>query len=117
MTGARTVADALECGPIWVSPHEVCELRVGGEPVPTSIARLRILARLIEAGGRIVPREDLYRASMGDRLKTGSRAVDIHVTRLRHALGPFGRHIVAVTGRGYRLNVAALEAGSGRASG
>jgi DNA-binding response OmpR family regulator len=63
-----------------------------------------MLGRLIEADGRIVSRQDLYREAMGHPLPARSRAVDVHITRIRKALGPVGRFIIGVPTRGYRLD-------------
>ena len=99
--------DVVECGPVWLSPHEMCELRVRGHRVPMSETQLGLLAALISAGGRIISREEL----LGSDARNGgsSRAVDIHISRIRIALGPLGRHIIAVRGRGYRVDVRALS--------
>jgi len=86
----------------------MCELRVDGKPVPVSLGQIRILARLLEAEGRVVARSELYQALGGGVLNTNSRAIDIHIARIRHALGELGRFVIAVRGRGYRINIAGL---------
>jgi DNA-binding response OmpR family regulator len=101
-------ADALACGPLWISPGEMCEVRIGGRRVAMSLCHLRMLACLLEARGRVVSREELYRASGADGLPQGSRRVDVHVTRIRTSLGALGRYLVAVRRRGYRLDTSAL---------
>ena len=100
--------DALACGPLWVSPDEMCEVRIGGSRVAMSLCHLRMLACLLEARGRVVSREDLYRASGAEGLPQGSRRVDVHVTRIRQSLGSLGRYVVAVRRRGYRLDTTGL---------
>ncbi|MBI4728576.1 MAG: winged helix-turn-helix domain-containing protein [Acidobacteria bacterium] len=104
----RAPGDAVVCGPLWVSAGEMCEVRVRGRRVAMSVPRQRLLARLLRAQGRVVCREDLYRDLAGGPLPEGSRAVDVHVARIRRALGPLGRHVVAVRHVGYRIDVAAL---------
>jgi two-component system phosphate regulon response regulator OmpR len=69
---------------------------------------MRMLASLMRAQGRVMSREDLYRAATGRSLQRGSRAVELQILRLRRALGPLGRHLVTVPGAGYRLTVAGL---------
>ena len=101
-------ADALACGPLWISPNEMCEVRIGGRRVAMSLCHLKMLACLLEARGRVVSREELYRASGAADLPEGSRRVDVHVTRIRQSLGILGRYLVAVRRRGYRLDTAAL---------
>lgn len=101
--------DALACGPLWLSPREMCEARVRGRRVPLSLVRLRLLESLIRAGGRVVTRAELYREACGDALREGSRAIDVHIARIRRALGPLGRFILTVPGLGYRLDIVALS--------
>lgn len=107
-TEPPAAADAVACGPLWVSPGEMCEVRVFGRRVAMSVPRQRMLAALIRAGGRVISREDLYAESGAGPLPPGSRAVDVHVARMRRALGPAGRHILGVPGAGYRLDVTTL---------
>lgn len=101
--------DAVSCGPIWVSPGEMCEARAGGERVALSGARLRLLATLLRARGKVVTRDELYREARGGDLPGRSRAIDVHIARIRKALGPFGRAIVSVPGIGYRIDVIELQ--------
>jgi DNA-binding response OmpR family regulator len=102
-------ADALSCGPLWISPDEMCEVRVGGRRVPMSLCHLRMLACLLEARGRVISRQELYRASGAADLPEGSRRVDVHVTRIRQSLGVLGQYLVAVRRRGYRLDTPGLS--------
>ena len=99
--------DALECGPVWLSPHEMCELRVRGNRVQMSESQLVILAALIRAQGRILTRDELS-GGPGSRTNASTRAIDIQVSRIRIALGQLGRHVIAVRGRGYRIDVRGL---------
>jgi DNA-binding response OmpR family regulator len=99
--------DEIECGPIWLSPHDMCELRVHGNRVPMSETQLKMLASLIRAAGRIISREELV--GRGSELGSSQRSVDIQISRIRLALGPLGRHIIAVRRRGYRIDVRALS--------
>jgi len=105
---APSAPDAVECGPVWLSPHAMCELRVRGQRVPMSETQLRMLASLIRAQGQIISREELLGADTSGDYATPSRSVDIHVHRIRLALGPLGRHIIAVRGRGYRIDTRGL---------
>lgn len=95
--------DAVACGPLWLSPRERCEARVDGRRAAISPQEVIMLGCLVEADGRILSRQDLYRAAMGHALPARSRAVDVHIHRIRKALGPVGRFIIGVPTRGYRL--------------
>lgn len=101
-------SDAVVCGPIWVSPDEMCEVRVRGRRVQMSMRLLRMLTCLLTAQGRIVSREELYERSGGGTLPRSSRTVDVQMTHIRKALGTLGRYIIAVPDRGYRIDVFGL---------
>jgi len=108
-TTSGSPGDAIECGPVWLSPHEMCELRVRGHRVPMSETQLHMLASLIGAEGKIISRDELLAGgAVNGAPGSSSRAVDIHISRMRVALGPLGRHIIAVRGRGYRIDVRGL---------
>lgn len=118
MREAPAADDAVACGPLWLSPRERCEARVDGRRAAISPQEVVMLGRLLEADGRILSRQDLYRAAMGHDLPARSRAVDVHIHRIRKALGPVGRYIIGVPTRGYRLDtfeLARLGTGSDRA--
>lgn len=101
-------SDAVSCGPLWVSPDEWCETRIAGRRVPMPATRRRILAALIKAKGSVVGRDLLYKEAGLARSGAGSRAIDIHLARLRKDLGEFGPCIVSIRGRGYRINLVRL---------
>jgi DNA-binding response OmpR family regulator len=101
--------DAISCGPLWVSPTEFYEVRIHGKPVPMSVPSMRLLARLLDAKGRVLSREELLEPSERKRLRPRGRAVDVRVLRLRRALGPLGRYVLAVQGLGYRIDVFGLS--------
>ncbi len=84
-------------------------LRPGGERVPLSEMEADILQRLAAHAGRAVSREELLASVWG--LRDGgveTRAIDMHITRLRQKLSggeaePAVEWIVTVRGKGYML--------------
>ena len=67
---------------------------------------LGLLAALGRRAGRVVPREELYRAVWGGELRSEDRSVDVYVHKLRSKLGhalPEWRFIHTHFGFGYRL--------------
>jgi len=102
-------SDEVRCGPVWVSPEELCEVRVDGIRLDLSATHRRMLAALLRARGRVLTRADLYEVAHHRRMKRGSRAIDVHVVRIRKALGSLGTHILTVPGVGYRVDVTELE--------
>ena len=97
--GGKTVVDCAR--------REVC--RPDGERVPLSDMEADILQRLASHSGRAVSREELLAAVWG--LRDGgveTRAIDMHITRLRQKLNgdqPDAdvEWIVTVRGKGYML--------------
>lgn len=89
------------------------QLQAHGEPpVPLTRAECRLLQALLSQPGRLLSRADLTAAlPLRDRA-TDSRAVDLLVSRLRqklHARNPFQPLIQTVRGRGYRLDLSAID--------
>src|SRR5262245_4439669 len=64
------------------------EVTRDGEPVPLTRVEFRLLTALIEAGGRVLTRDQLLDAVWGrDQADVLDRTVDVHVGRLRDKLG------------------------------
>ena len=105
--------DAVQCGPLWLSPGHLCEIRVDGQTVPMTVSKIQMVACLIAADGAVVSRDDLYAAAHGDALPKRSRAVDVEVCRVRQMLGDLGKYIITVRDRGYRIDVFGLRRAGG----
>lgn len=98
ITGGETVVDCAR--------REVCQSN--GERVPLSEMEADILQRLAAHAGRVVTREELLACVWG--LRDGgveTRAIDMHITRLRQKLSSGATDgidwIVTVRGKGYML--------------
>lgn len=63
-----------------------------------------LLAHLVEAGGRVVSRDELFQTVWASEPSQDSRTIDVHVRRLREKLG-LENHIITVRGRGYKFAV------------
>jgi DNA-binding response OmpR family regulator len=83
--------------------HEVTR---EGTTIPLTRVEFRLLATLIEAGGRVLSRDQLLDAVYGqDQSEVLDRTVDVHVGRLRDKLGDDAevpRYVATVRGVGYR---------------
>ena len=82
------------------------EVTLGGRPVALTAVEFRLLAALLEAGGRVLSRDQLLDAVYG-RGEVGvlDRTIDAHVRRLREKLGDdpdHPRYVATVRGVGYR---------------
>lgn len=91
-------------GDLLVDPdrHEVS---VGGRPVTLTPAEFRLLTALLEAGGRVLDRNQLMDAVYGPEEAVLDRTIDVHVGRLRDKLGDDAdepRYVATVRGVGYR---------------
>lgn len=83
---------------------------VGGQELkpPLSPAQYRLLTTLLDAGGRVVTREEIVAAVWGRAAAAGitEQAIDALVRRLRErlsSLDPDHEYIVTVRGHGFRL--------------
>jgi two-component system OmpR family response regulator len=77
-----------------------------GQPLELTGAEFGLLQVLASQCGRIVAKEELSEQGLGRRLARYDRSVDVHVSSIRHKLGPRSdgsAAIVAVRGQGYML--------------
>jgi two-component system alkaline phosphatase synthesis response regulator PhoP len=85
------------------------EVTRDGIPIALTRVEFKLLATLIEAGGRVLTRDQLLDAVWGqDQADVLDRTVDVHVGRLRDRLGDDAdapRYVVTVRGIGYRAAV------------
>jgi DNA-binding response OmpR family regulator len=82
------------------------EVTRDGRPIPLTRVEFRLLTTLIEAGGRVLTRDQLLDAVYGqDQSEVLDRTVDVHIGRLRDKLGDDAdqpRYVATVRGVGYR---------------
>lgn len=90
----------------WVVDLDARQAHDGVQPATLTRGEFELLARLIEAAGKIVSREDLLRCISRNPHETDLRSVDALVSRLRRKLGDSSdesRLILTAPGFGYRL--------------
>jgi DNA-binding response OmpR family regulator len=96
---ALTLADLV----VDIDRHEVIR---GGTAIPLTRVEFRLLTSLVEAGGRVLSRDQLLDAIYGqDQSEVLDRTVDVHIGRLRDKLGDDAerpRYVATVRGVGYR---------------
>ncbi|HLA16848.1 MAG TPA: response regulator transcription factor [Candidatus Limnocylindrales bacterium] len=82
------------------------EATIGGRSVQLTRVEFRLLATLLEAGGRVLTRDQLLDAVWGrDQDDVLDRTIDVHVRRLRDKLDDDPddpRYVMTVRGVGYR---------------
>jgi DNA-binding response OmpR family regulator len=89
-----------------IRPEEFLVL-AEGEPLHLTVRELTLLTALAERAGRIVGREELYRAAWNAPYRSADRSVDVYVARLRQKLeaaAPDTSFIHTHFGFGYRFD-------------
>jgi len=79
-------------------------VRLAGEDRPLTSYQFDILVALAKAAGRVLNRDQILDAVRGEPLEAFDRSIDVHVSRIRAAIGDDARNprrIVTVRGVGY----------------
>lgn len=95
----------IEIGPLTIDPRRRT-VTVGSQPVHLTPTENRLLTALASEPERVFSRDELAGVLWGYDSLGESRAVDVHIRRLRAKLEPFGDEappIVTVRGFGYKL--------------
>ncbi len=79
-----------------------------GQPLRLGPTEFRLLHYLMQNAERVHSRGQLLDKVWGDHVFIEERTVDVHVKRLREALGPAGSLVETVRGAGYRLTAQPL---------
>lgn len=75
--------------------------RVDGKEISLPRKEFEILSLMLENPGRVFSREELMQRVWPDKVVVGDRSVDVHVTRIRSKIAPYGKNIVSRSGYGY----------------
>ena len=87
--------------------HDQRRVWVGGTEVPLTFQEFELLAFLAAHPATVFSRGDLVRQVWQRDFAADSRTVDVHVSRLRHKLGPsYGRCLVTEYRVGYQFRPA-----------
>lgn len=70
---------------------------------PFTKTEFKILELLLQNEGRVMSREQILRACVGELHNSTPRAVDTHIAKIRKKLGSFAEHIKSAHGLGYRF--------------
>ena len=74
---------------------------VDGVTVRLPRKEFEMLALMLENRGRIFSREEILDRVWPDKVVVLDRSIDVHVTRLRSKIAPYGSHIITRSGYGY----------------
>ncbi|HWJ93617.1 MAG TPA: winged helix-turn-helix domain-containing protein, partial [Telluria sp.] len=98
------LADApLAAGPVTLDPAS-CTVMVDGKQVEIGNAEYKLLKFMMAHRERAFSRSQLLDKVWGDHAVIEERTVDVHVGRLRKALGPAEKLIRTVRSVGYMLS-------------
>ncbi|MFW6049781.1 MAG: winged helix-turn-helix domain-containing protein [Myxococcota bacterium] len=97
----RTAPPRLDGGPLEVREAEH-DVYAHGRPLGLTEVEFELFVALLEAGDAAVGRDRLFERVLGRGWDGLNRTVDVHVSKLRHKLGPHG-DVRAARGVGYRL--------------
>lgn len=81
-----------------------------GQPLKLGPTEFKLLHYLMTHAERVHSRSQLLDKVWGDHVFIEERTVDVHVKRLREALGEAGQMVETVRGAGYRLTVQVMLA-------
>jgi DNA-binding response OmpR family regulator len=85
---------------IDVKRHEVtCH----GNPVSLTATEFRILQFMVGRAGRVLSRDEIIDAALGQDAAVFDRTVDVHITAIRRKLAGGGDYIETVRGFGYKF--------------
>lgn len=102
----------MRLGPIEVNT-DTHQATLNGQPVKLTLTEFRILAALLQAGGRVLSRNALMTRAMGPGVTVTERTIDVHVTSIRKKLSDSSHVLKTVRGVGYRCSLALDEDSDG----
>lgn len=79
-------APVLAIGALCLRPNQRT-VHLDGQPIELTSTEFDILAALMRAAGRVIPRERLLTEARGEGFGSLDRAVDMHISHLRRKLG------------------------------
>ena len=85
---------------IDVERHEV---NYGSSRVSLTATEFRILQHLASRAGKVLSRDEIINASLGQDAAVFDRTIDVHITSIRRKLGRGGSRIETVRGFGYKF--------------
>lgn len=98
----------LRLGAIEVNT-DTHQATLDGQLLKLTLTEFRILAALLQAGGRVLSRNALMSRAMGPGVTVTERTIDVHVTSIRKKLLHLSHVVKTVRGVGYRASLEADE--------
>lgn len=104
----ESVGDAVQVGPLALDASTY-RVTFRGKEVKTGPTEFKLLQYLMRHAERVHSRTMLLDKIWGDHVFIEERTVDVHIKRLREALGEAGVMVETVRGAGYRLSAGGLQ--------
>jgi DNA-binding response OmpR family regulator len=82
---------------------ETLQVFVDGTPISLSKTELRALQFLVSHTGKLCSRRQIIDAVQGEDYPVTERSVDVQIALIRKKLGPAGKFIQTVRGKGFRF--------------
>src|SRR5690606_18265796 len=101
-------AALFSVGDLSVNRHKR-QLQKDGVALELTSTEFSVIEVLLRQAGEVVGKDQLSREALGRELGRYDRALDMHISNLRHKLGPLpdgGERIVTVRGSGYQYVIA-----------
>ena len=102
-TGPAAVTPVIYRGAHLHADFDAVSVAVDGSPVQLTRREFDLLRHLVEHRNRVQSRDRLLERVWGYDAGAETRAVDVHIGRLRGKLGAAARQIETVVGLGYRF--------------
>lgn len=84
-----------------VCDRETLSCHVDSKEIKLPRKEFEILALLLDNPGKIFSREEIMERIWPENVVVVDRSVDVHVTRIRSKIAPYGKNIVSRSGYGY----------------
>jgi two-component system phosphate regulon response regulator PhoB len=84
---------------IDLTRHEVTS---GGKQVTLTPTEFRILHFIVARPGRVLSRDQIIDAAVGNEMAVFDRTIDVHIAAIRRKLGTAGDRIETIRGFGYK---------------
>ncbi len=103
---ARIQSVLRRTGPVHRQRGVICDRNtltctVDGQTIRMPRKEFEILSLLLENPHRIFTREEVMKRVWPDNVVVTDRSVDVHITRIRNKIAPYGQCIVSRSGYGY----------------
>ncbi|MBL8885188.1 MAG: response regulator [Phycisphaerales bacterium] len=101
----------MKLGPIEINT-DTHQAALHDQPIKLTLTEFRILASLVQAGGRVLSRNALMTRAMGPGVTVTERTIDVHVTSIRKKLADSAHIVKTVRGVGYRVSLSVEDESS-----